>query len=79
MNIPLIIESVCLHSAYCYFGIVSKCVWEPVHMLTLFKGIFSPSVYHKAIYDKHMVQICGSLWTLKSVNFLSYSVRQSPP
>ena len=58
-------------------GIVSKCVWEPVHMLTLFKGIFSPSVYHKAIYDKHMVQICGSLWTLKSVNFLSYSVRQS--
>jgi len=46
-------------------------------MLTLFKGIFSPSVYHKAIYDKHMVQICGSLWTLKSVNFLSYSVRQS--
>jgi len=48
-------------------------------MLTLFKGIFSPSVYHKAIYDKHMVQICGSLWTLKSVNFLSYSVRQSPP
>ena len=59
-------------------GIVSKGVREPVDRLTLFAGTFRSATLNKAIHYKHIVVLPGNEWSLKSVNLLPRSVRQSP-
>src|SRR5437867_4272616 len=58
-------------------GIVSKGVREPVDRLTLFGGTFSSAILSKAIHYKYIGLLYYNEGTLKSVNLLSRSVRQS--
>jgi hypothetical protein len=42
------------------FGIVSKGGYEPVDKLTLFRGIYRHSVFHKTIYYKYIELLNGN-------------------
>jgi hypothetical protein len=58
-------------------GIVSKGIREPVDRLTLFGGTFNVAILSKVIPYKHILLLCCTKGTLKSVNLLSRSVRSS--
>jgi transposase len=50
------------YASYCRWvdGIVSKGGYEPVDKLTLFRGIYRHSFFHKAIYYKYIALLNGN-------------------